>query len=155
MWRENVIEDAETIKQILLEAKNIAVIGLKNDPDSPSYRVASYLQKAGYKIIPVNPKYDTILGEKVYRKLTEISESIDVVDIFRASKRVIVHLDEVLAVKPNVAWMQAGIENWEAAEAWAKAGIKVVMNRCMMSEHAVLFGAEEIPTCPVSFSKRD
>ncbi len=150
MWRENVIEGQDKIEDILRKIKTIAIIGLKNDPESPSYRVASYLQKAGYKIIPVNPKYDEVLGEKSYRKLTEIPEPIDAVDIFRASKRVAVHLEEVLAVKPKVAWMQAGIENWEVAEAWARAGIKVVMNRCMMSEHAVLFGAKEIPTCPIN-----
>lgn len=155
MWQQNIISDPAEIKKILEEAQTIAIVGLKDDPEGPSYRVASYLQRAGYRIIPINPKLKEVLGEKAYKNLKEVDIPVDIVDIFRASARVIVHLDEVLAMRPKVAWMQAGIENWEAAEAWAKAGIKVVMNRCIMAEHAVLFGSKEIPSCPISFPKKD
>ncbi|MDL1957323.1 MAG: CoA-binding protein [Candidatus Desulfofervidus auxilii] len=153
MWRENIITDIETLKPLLSEAKVIAVIGLKDNPQRPSYQVAAYLQRAGYKIIPIHPKAKEVLGEKVYPDLKSVGQPIDIVDIFRASDKVSLHIEDVLTVKPKLAWMQVGIENWEAAEAWAKAGIKVVMNRCLMTEHAFLFGTKEAISCPVSFKK--
>ena len=154
MWQRNIIIDQKELKSLLEETKVIAIIGLKNDPNGPSYQVASYLKKAGYKIIPVNPKLTELLGERAYPNLKTITQPVDIVDIFRASHRVKVHTQEVLELRPKAAWMQAGIENWEVAEIWAQSGIKVVMNRCIMAEHAVLLGSEETPFCPVSFPKK-
>ena len=153
MWQKNIIKDINLLKPVLSRAKVIAVIGLRDNPQRPSYQVATYLKKVGYKIIPIHPKAKEVLGEKVYRDLRSVNEPIDIVDIFRASDKVSLHIEEVLAVKPEVAWMQVGIENWEAAEVWAKAGIKVVMNRCLMTEHATLFGIKEPISCPVYFKK--
>jgi predicted CoA-binding protein len=154
MWRQNIINEPLRLKPLLKEARVIAIIGLKNDVNGPSYRVASYLQKVGYKIIPVNPKLTEILGEKAYPNLGAIAEPVDIVDIFRTPQKVGVHTDEVLALKPKVVWMQAGIENLKVAKIWAQASIKVVMNRCIMSEHAILFGSKETPNCPICFPKK-
>jgi len=154
MWQKNIIIDQKELKSLLKETRVIAIIGLKNDPQGPSYQVASYLQKVGYKIIPVNPKLTQLLGEKAYPNLKTITQPVDIVDIFRASHRVKVHTEEVLELRPKVAWMQAGIENWEVAKIWAQSGIKVVMNRCIMAEHSILFGSKERVFCPVSFPKK-
>ena len=128
--------DAQEIKKIFEEVETIAVIGLSPDPTKDSHRVAKYLQQAGYKIIPVYPKEETILGEKVYRSLKEIPGSVDMVDIFRkpaAVGPIVEACKERGDVK--VVWLQAGIVNNEAAETAKEAGMQVVQSRCAMVDH--------------------
>jgi hypothetical protein len=127
----------EEIKKILSDFKSIAVVGISPKEDRPSYLVASYLKSKGYRIIPVRPDGDAILGEKVYHRLTEIPEGIgvDVVDIFRRSEDVPPIVDEAIRRGAKVVWMQEGVVHKEAAEKAEKAGLKVVMDRCMKKEH--------------------
>jgi predicted CoA-binding protein len=127
----------EDLKDILNNAKTIAVVGISPKEDRPSYNVASYLQLKGYRIIPVRPDGDRILGEKVYHSLTEIPKevAIDVVDIFRRSEEVPPILDEAIQRGANIIWMQEGVVHKEAGIKAEKAGLKVVMDRCMKKEH--------------------
>jgi predicted CoA-binding protein len=127
----------EEIKEVLRSSKTIAVIGISPKEDRPSYGVASYLKSKGYRIIPVRPDGDKILGEKVYHSLTEIPREIeiDVVDIFRKSEDVPAAVEEAIHRGAKVVWMQEGIINQEASTKAEKAGLKVVMDRCMKKEH--------------------
>jgi predicted CoA-binding protein len=127
----------EELKEILTHYKTVAVVGISLKEDRPSYRVASYLKSKGYRIIPVRPDGDTILGEKVYPNLLEIPEEIevDVVDVFRKSEEVPPVVDESIRREAKVLWMQEGIVNKEAGTKAEKAGLKVVMDRCMKKEH--------------------
>jgi predicted CoA-binding protein len=131
----------EELKEILTHYKTVAVVGISLKEDRPSYRVASYLKSKGYRIIPVRPDGDTILGEKVYPNLLEIPEEIevDVVDVFRKSEEVPPVVDEAIRREAKVLWMQEGIVNKEAGTKAEKAGLKVVMDRCMKKEHQRLF----------------
>ena len=135
-----MLEDINTLRRILKENKNIAVIGLSASWYRPSYFAAKYLQEYGYKIIPVNPRYDEILGEKCYASLSDIPERVDVVDIFRRADLVPSIVDDAIKIGAKVVWMQLGIINKSAAKTARKAGLDVVMNRCMKIEHARLFG---------------
>ena len=124
----------ETIFNYLKEAKNIAIVGLSNKPERTSYMVAQVLQDNGYKIIPVNPLLagEEILGEKVYANLTEIDDSIDIVDVFRRSEFLPEVAADFLKTDAKVFWAQLGIENEEADEMLRKAGrTDVVMDRCI------------------------
>ncbi len=127
----------EDLKETLKNCKTIAVVGLSPKEDRPSYRVAEYLQAKGYRIIPVRPDGEKILGEKVYRSLLEIPEAIqiDVVDIFRKSEDVPPVVDEAIQRGAKFIWMQEGVIHLEACEKAQKAGLKVVMDRCMKKEH--------------------
>ena len=136
------------IKQILSKSKTIAVVGLSREPDKDSYRVAAYLKKQGFRIVPVNPFADEILGEKSYKSLleipVEIQKILDVVDVFRPAKDVPAIVEQAVKLKaihgkPHVVWMQLGIVNVQAAETAKKAGLTVVMDKCMMVEHSRLF----------------
>ena len=136
------------IKEILTKYKTIAVVGLSREPDKDSHRVSAYLKKRGFRIIPVNPFADEVLGEKSYKSLLdippEIQKTIEVVDIFRPVKDVPLIVEQAIKLKkrngkPHVVWMQLGIVNEKAAEAATKAGLTVVMNKCMMIEHKRLF----------------
>lgn len=127
--------DDEELTRILREAKTIAVVGCSRDPQKDAHRVPKYLKENGYKIIPVNPFADEILGEKAYKKLTEIKEPVDIVDVFRPSVECLQVVREALNVKPKVIWMQLGIRSEEAAKLAESNGIKVIMNTCMMAEH--------------------
>lgn len=127
----------ETIFNYLKEAKNIAIVGLSNKPERTSYMVAQVLQDNGYKIIPVNPLLagEEILGEKVYANLTEIDDSIDIVDVFRRSEFLPEVAADFLKTYAKVFWAQLGIENEEADEMLRKAGrTDVVMDRCIKIE---------------------
>jgi predicted CoA-binding protein len=124
----------EKIKE-LLNYKNIAVVGLSPKEDRPSYVVAKYLQSHGYKIIPVNPRGDEILGEKCYPNLSAIPHPIDVVDIFRRPEDIPPIVEEAIKIKAKVIWMQEGIINEAAAEKARQAGLDVIMNKCMLKEH--------------------
>lgn len=133
----------EKIK-LALGYKTIAIVGLSRDPNKDSYKVAEYLKANGYRIIPINPFADEILGEKCYKSLLDIPEevqrAIEVVDIFRLSQDVPPIVEQVIQLKqrhgkPHVVWMQLGITNDEAAKLAEKAGLEVIMDRCMMIEH--------------------
>jgi uncharacterized protein len=123
------------VKELLENAKTIAVVGLSSNPDRPSYRVSSYLQEQGYKIIPVNPTVKEVLGEKAYPSLKDIPEKVDIVDVFRRAADVPPIADEAIAIKAKALWMQEGIINEEAAEKAKSAGLKVIMDRCIMVAH--------------------
>ncbi len=132
------------IKEILTKYKTIAVVGLSRELGKDSHRVSAYLKNHGFRIIPVNPFADEVLGEKSYKSLLdippEIQKTIEVVDIFRPSKDVPLIVEQAIKLKtmygkPYVVWMQLGIVNEQAAEAAEKAGLIVVMDRCMMIEH--------------------
>jgi predicted CoA-binding protein len=115
--------------------RTIAVVGLSMDPDRPSYSVAMYLKNNGYRIVPVRPDGGEILGQKVYARLTDIPFPVDAVDCFRRSELVGVHLDEAVAIKASGVWMQEGVIDEAAAQRARKAGLLVVMDRCMLKEH--------------------
>ena len=125
------------IKKILSDSKTVAVVGISPREDRPSYIVASYLKAKGYRIIPVRPDGEEILGEKVYHSLTEIPQGIgvDVVDIFRRSEDVPPVVEEAIQRKARVVWMQEGVIHKEARQKAEKAGLKVVMDRCMKKDH--------------------
>ena len=131
------------IKNIFTATKTIAIIGLSPKADKDSNKVARYLQKAGYKIIPVYPKGDEILGEKVYRNLDEIDERIDMVDIFRKPEFIANVVDSVLARDDiKCVWTQLGLVNNEAAKKAIAAGITVVQDRCTKIEHQSIFPSD-------------
>jgi predicted CoA-binding protein len=136
------------IREILTKYKTVAVVGLSREPDKDSHRVSAYLKKHGFRIIPVNPFADEVLGEKSYKSLLdippEIQKTIDVVDVFRPSKDVPPIVEQAVKLKemygkPHVVWMQLGIVNEQAAETAKKAGLTVVMDKCMMVEHKRFF----------------
>lgn len=140
-WQKNLLKSSEQIRNLLKNIKRIAVIGIKMEPFQPAFYVPDYMKSAGFEIIPVPvyyPDVTEILGEKVYRKLTDIPGEIDLVNIFRRSGEVAKHTDDILAKKPKAVWMQSGIYNHEVAETLAKEGIKVVQNMCLMVEHRSL-----------------
>ena len=139
----------EEIKQILSRCKTIAVVGLSRDPAKESYIVSQYMQKHGYRVIPVNPFADEVLGEKSYKSLLDIPEklqkTIDIVDVFRKAEDVPPVAEQAITLKekigkPDVFWMQLGIVNAQAAEMTRKAGMTVVMDMCVMHEHIQLYG---------------
>lgn len=139
-WRDNILTDSARIRELLSETKTIAVLGIKTEAQAgqPALYVPSYMQAAGYRIIPVPvyyPQVTEILGEKVYRKLTDVPEDIDMVNVFRRPHDIPPHLDDILAKKPKSVWMQMGISHDEVAGALAQAGIKVVQDRCLMVDH--------------------
>jgi predicted CoA-binding protein len=127
----------EDLKDILTGCKTVAIVGISPKEDRPSYIVASYLQSKGYRIIPVRPDGDTILGEKVYHDLMEIPNEIEVpvVDIFRRSEDVPPIVDEAIQRGAKVVWMQEGVVHKEAGAKAEKAGLKVLMDCCMKKEH--------------------
>jgi predicted CoA-binding protein len=128
----------EEFVQIYKNSKNIAIVGISNDPDKYSNRVGKYLQAQGYRIFPVNPKETEILGEISYPDLQSIPEKIDVVDIFRKSELVPAIAQDAVAIEAKVIWMQIGIISEEAKEIGEQAGLTVVMNRCMKKTHVLL-----------------
>jgi predicted CoA-binding protein len=132
------------IKDILEKTRTIAVVGLSKNPEKISYKVSVYMQQQGYRIVPVNPFVDYVLGEKCYKSLlnipAEIQRTIDIVNIFRKAKDVPPIVDQAIQLKaifdrPFVVWMQLGIINEQAADAAGKAGLIVVMDKCLMIEH--------------------
>jgi len=127
----------EEIKDVLQRCKTVAVVGISPKEDRPSYGVAAYLKSKGYRIIPVRPDGDEILGEKVYHSLLEIPREIEieVVDIFRKSEDVPPVVEDAIQRGAQVVWMQEGIINQEACAKAEKASLKVVMDRCMKKEH--------------------
>ncbi|MBM3128421.1 MAG: CoA-binding protein [Chloroflexi bacterium] len=125
----------DPIAKVLSEYKTIAVVGLSSNPSKPSYEVAQYLQERGYKIIPVNPMLTEVLGEKAYPDVTSIPGAVDVVDIFRAPDAAPEIVEQAIAKKAKVVWMQPGAENLQAAERAMQAGLEVIVGVCMKREH--------------------
>ena len=128
------------LRRILKESHTIAVVGLSADWFRPSYFAAKYMQEHGYKVIPVNPKYTEILGERCYPDLTSIPDKIDIVDVFRKSEDCVPIAQEAVAIGAKALWLQIGVINEEARQIAETAGLEVVMNRCVKIEYARLFG---------------
>jgi predicted CoA-binding protein len=135
---------AET-REILRSFRTFAVVGLSTKPHRDSHIVARFLQEHGYRVIPVRPEADRILGEKCYRSLTEIPEKVDVVDIFRRSEAVPPVVEEAIAIGAKVVWMQLGVIHEEAAGRARKAGLLVVMDHCPVIEYRRHFGSAPRP----------
>jgi uncharacterized protein len=133
--------DNDGLKKLLSEAHTIAVVGISANPSRDSFRVADYLKKHGYRIIPVNPGADEVLGEKSYPDLKSIPVPVDVVDVFRRPEFVPEIAEQAVQIDAKVFWMQFGAESAEAAEKAKAAGLTVVQDRCMMQEHSRLLGA--------------
>ena len=127
-------------RTILEEAKTIAVVGCSNKPDRTSYMVAEAMQNAGYRIIPVNPVIagETVLGEKVVSALTDITEPVDIVNVFRKSEDVLPVAEDAVKIHPKVLWLQQGIVNEEAAKLAKQNGMEVIMDHCIKVDHAIL-----------------
>ena len=134
------MDDINTLRRILRESKVIAVVGLSADWYRPSFFAAKYMQEHGYRIIPVNPKYPEILGEKCYKSLRDIPGKVDIVDVFRKTQDVPPIADEAIAIGAKVLWQQLGVRNEAAAAKAREAGLDAVMDRCVKIEHGRLFG---------------
>jgi predicted CoA-binding protein len=129
------INEPIVIKRILEECRTIAVVGLSSNQYRPSYGVASYMQKRGYRIIPVNPGETQVLGERAYPALADVPEKIDLVDIFRRSEEAGAHVDEAIRLGVKAVWLQESVIDEAAAERARTAGLMVVMDRCILKEH--------------------
>jgi predicted CoA-binding protein len=132
--------DINALRRILRECKTIAVVGLSANWYRPSYFAAKYMQERGYRIIPVNPAYPQILGEKCYASLMDIPERVDMVDCFRKSSEIEPIAADAIAIGAKVLWMQLGVMNEKAADTARRAGLEVVQDRCVKIEHGRLFG---------------
>lgn len=130
-----IITEDSDIKEILENTKTIAILGLSPKPERESNKVAIYLKGQGFRIIPVRPGQKEILGQSVFATLDDIKEHVDIVDVFRNPEQVLPHAHEAIRMQPKVFWMQLGIENQKAASLLVKAGIDVVMNKCIKIEH--------------------
>jgi uncharacterized protein len=143
-WHDNLITTSTQIRELLAETKTIAVLGIKTEAQAnqPAFYVPKYMRAAGFNIIPVPvyyPDVTEILGEPVYRQVNDIPVEVDMVNVFRRSQDIPPHVADILAKKPRSVWLQLGISHDEVAEQLAKAGIKVVQDRCLMVDHR-LFG---------------
>ena len=134
------MEDIDTLRRILGTHKVIAVVGLSADWFRPSYFAAKYMMEHGYRVIPVNPRYPQILGQKCYRSLEEVPEKIGIVDVFRKTADVLPIAQAAVAVGARVLWQQLGVRNQEAQALARSAGLETVADRCVKIEHARLFG---------------
>jgi predicted CoA-binding protein len=139
-WRENLIQGTEGLRRLLAETRRVAVLGMRPETHSsrPAFYVPHYLHSAGLQVVPVpihHPEAETILGQKVYFKLADVPGEIDMVNVFRRAEDIDAHLEDILAAKPKAVWFQSGIRNDRAAERLARAGIKVVQDRCLMVDH--------------------
>jgi predicted CoA-binding protein len=138
MKRESEINSPQVIRQILDECKTIAVVGLSSNSMRPSNGVSGYMKRQGYRIIPVNPNESEVLGEKAYASLADVTEKIDLVDIFRRSEEAGAVVDEAIRIGARAVWLQEGVIDKAAAERALDAGLLVVMDRCILKEHARL-----------------
>ena len=135
-----ITDDIQSLRRILRQNKTIAVVGLSARWYRPSFFAAKYLQEYGYRIIPVNPNYEEVLGETCYPTIEDIPEQVDVVDVFQRSEFVLPIAESAVKIGAHVFWMQLGIYNEKAVAIAHEAGMDVVVNRCMKIEHARLFG---------------
>jgi uncharacterized protein len=133
-------DDISTLRRILRGCRTIAIVGLSADWHRPSNFVGKYLQQHGYRIVPVNPRYDSILGERSYKALEEIAFAVDMVDVFRRTEDVLPIARSAIAIGAKCLWQQIGVVNREADALAHAAGLNSVMNRCVKIEHARLFG---------------
>ena len=145
-WQDNIIDDTAQIRELLAGTRTIAVLGIKTERQAgqPAFYVPSYLDSAGFDVIPVPvyyPQVTHILGRKVYRTLAEIPFEVDLVNIFRRPEDIPPHLEDILTKRPKAVWMQSGIRHNAVAERLAEAGIKVVQDRCLMVDHRRLMQA--------------
>ena len=133
------------IVELLRSARTIAVIGIKDHPSEDAFRVPQYLQQAGYRVLPVNPKLVSVLDEPCHANLAEVEHQIDVVNVFRASEHIPDHVGEILALdpSPNAVWMQLGIHHGPSARRLREVGIEVVQDRCIMVDHRRLLGGDQ------------
>jgi uncharacterized protein len=132
--------DTDSITGLLGRSRTIAVVGLSNSPLRPSHGVSAYMQTQGYRVIPVNPKIQGSLGEKSYPSLLDVPEKIDIVNIFRRPEFVEETVDQAIRLKVPAIWMQESVVHEKAAEKARKAGILVIMDRCILKEHKARFG---------------
>ena len=136
-WRSHLIEEDAAIGRLLTRTRRIAVLGIKVEPFQPAHYVPAYVQRIGLEIVPVPvyyPDATEILGEPVYRRVADIPGDVDMVNVFRRPRDIPAHVDDIVAKRPRSVWFQAGIRNDEAAERFAKEGIDVVQDRCLMVE---------------------
>ncbi len=138
--QQRLYQDPLVIQRLLRDARTIAIVGLSADPQRASWFVASYLQKEGYRIIPVNPRATEILGEKCYPDLTRIPEPVDLVDVFRPAAECFAVAEQAVAIRAKALWLQLKLLNLPAAELAARAGLQVVLDRCVKMEHGRYFG---------------
>jgi predicted CoA-binding protein len=137
-----VINPEAQIQEILERSKTIAVVGLSPDEARDSHQVAAYMQRHGYRVIPVNPNVKTVLGERAYASLREVPEPIDLIDVFRRPEFVPAIVEDAINVQAPALWLQLGVVHEAAARRARQAGIAVVMDRCLMVEHRRLFVGE-------------
>src|SRR5436190_10801763 len=128
----------EEIRALLISAKTVAVVGASSNPDKASYGIMQKLQRAGYRVIPVNPRENEVLGEKAYASLSEIPDRVDIVDVFRRSEDTPPIADEAVKIGARALWLQTGISNEDAASRAKAAGLIVVMDACIGATHALL-----------------
>ena len=139
-WRDNLITSPDDVARIVRENKRIAVLGIKTEAqrDQPAFYVAEYMASAGYDIVPVPvyyPDATEILGRPVYRTVQAVPAPVAMVNVFRRPRDIPPHVEDILAARPRVVWLQLGIRHGQAAEAFARAGIQVVQDRCLLVEH--------------------
>jgi predicted CoA-binding protein len=142
-WRRYLVDDEEGIRRIIGDTRRIAVLGMKTDPEQAAYFVPEYARESGMEIVPVPvyyPNVSEIMGLRVYRRIADIPGDVDMVNVFRRSHDVPPHVDDIIAKQPKSVWLQLGIRNDAAAERLAKAGIRVVQNRCLLVEMRRLRG---------------
>ena len=140
LLNDPIPDDVATLRRILRSARTIAVVGLSAEWHRPSYFAAKYMQQHGYRVIPVNPRYPEVLGERCYPSLSDIAEPIDLVDVFRRTEDVLPIAREAIERGARVLWQQIGVCNLEADRAARAAGLDSVMDRCVKIEHARIFG---------------
>lgn len=136
-WRAHLIEDDEGIQRILRDTKRVAVIGIKMESGQPAYYVPAYAKRVGIQVVPVPvyyPDATEILGESVYRKVSDIPGAVDMVNVFRRPRDIPAHVDDIIAKRPKSVWFQLGIRHDDAAERLARVGIDVIQDRCLMVE---------------------
>lgn len=136
------LESDENLSALLESTRTIAVVGIKDGQNEDAFRVPLYLQRAGYRIVPINPKLKVVLDETCHSNLLEVEEPIELVNLFRASEHVAAHVDEILSLdpRPRAVWMQLGIHHGESAQRLREAGIEVIQDRCIMVDHRRLLG---------------
>jgi hypothetical protein len=143
-WKRNLVEDEQAVLDILRQARRIAVLGIRPESHAhkPAHAVPKYLQAHGYEVLPVVVKQEEggapILGQPPYARVADVPGEVDVVDVFRKPEDIPAHVEDLLAKRPRVVWFQLGIRNEEAAERLARAGIRVVQDRCMKLERMKL-----------------
>jgi predicted CoA-binding protein len=133
-------DDIATLRRILRTCRTVAVVGLSNEWHRPSYFAAKYLQQQGYRVIPVNPRYAEVLGERCWPSLADIPDKVDLVDVFRRTDDVLPIAQQAVRIGARCLWQQIGVANLEADRLAREAGLDSVMNRCVKIEHARLFG---------------